>query len=64
MVVCWPVGLSFAMDEWPHLAAHPLGVQVCEVEDLELLHDGCCVGARWFVDEQSDYLLLGSDEGL
>ena len=41
-----------------HLCTYSQGVEVSDVEDLELLHDGLGVGARGsFVDEAYDAFL-------
>ena len=64
MVVFWAVELLFGVDEWVHFCAYSEDVEVGDVEDMELGHDGLGVTAGWCIADEADYFLLCFDEWL
>ena len=64
VVVFWSVVLVCDVDEWMHFCADSEDVEICHVEDVELLHEWFGVCLRWLVHYDSDDLLLCSDEWL
>lgn len=63
-VVFWSDDVIFRVNEGVHLDANPADVEAVDVENLELGHEGVCVCSRVPVCNQSDDLLVGSDEWL
>ena len=52
------------VNEWMHFCTGSKGVEVRDVEYVELCHDWSGVCSWWCVFDESDDFLLGSDEGL
>ena len=64
MVMFWAVQLFLGVDERLHLCAYSECVEVSDVEDLELGHDGLGVAARGYSADEADDSFLGFDEWL
>ena len=64
VVMFWSVVVVRDVDEWMHLCADSKDVEICHVEDVELLHEWFGVCLWWLVHYDSDDLLLCSDEWL
>jgi hypothetical protein len=47
-----------------HFCTHSEDIEVGDVEDLELCHDGFGVAAGWYSADKADDSLLGFDEWL
>ena len=64
VVVLWSVEWFGEVDEGMCFCRYSECVEVGDVEDAELCHEGLCVCSGWHVFDESDDLLLCSDEGL
>lgn len=64
VVVLGAVERSLGVDKGVHLAAHTEDVEVVEVEELEVGHDGGCVREGVGVDEEANDLFVCANEGL
>ena len=64
MVVFWSVGLAIGVDEWVHFCACSKCVEVGDFKDFEFCHEGSGVCSGWFVCDDADDFLLGSDKWL
>ena len=64
MVMLWPVEWSGEMDEGMCFYCYSMYVEICYVEDAEFCHEWSCMCSGWHVFDESDDLLLCSDEGL
>jgi hypothetical protein len=64
VVVFWSVWLFFWVDERVYFGAESEGVEVVDVEDVELQHDGGGVCSGREVDEEPDDFLMDCVEWL
>ena len=61
VIVFWSIELLSWVDEGMDFCANSKGVEVVDVEDLELVEERSRVGSRWEVVDESDDFLLGSE---
>ena len=63
VVVFWSVELCCGVNIGVHFEAHSKGVEMCEVEDVEFVHDWLRVRAWLGVFYDSDDFFLYANEG-